>query len=107
MPEHSLRNTLSANRLISLDALRGFTMFWLVSGSKIMRSLPKLSDNALFRELALQFEHVEWIGLRFYDLIFPLFIFIVGVTLPFAFGKRLEKGARRIDLYRQKIFIKI
>lgn len=89
-------------RLASLDALRGFTMFWIIGGGQIMRSLPSASDNALFRFLADQLEHVEWVGFHFYDLIFPLFLFIIGVTLPFSYLRRLEKEPKR-NLYKHII----
>lgn len=50
--------------------------------------------------LAGQFRHVEWEGFHFYDLIFPLFVFIVGLVLPFSLTRRLEAGANRRELYR-------
>lgn len=50
--------------------------------------------------LARQFQHVEWEGFHFYDLIFPLFIFIVGLVLPFSLTRRLEAGANRRELYQ-------
>ncbi|MBK8884788.1 MAG: hypothetical protein IPN67_21275 [Bacteroidales bacterium] len=75
--EKQMENAFKADRLVSIDALRGFTMFMLVGGSYILRALPEISDNAFFRMLKIQMEHVPWEGFRFYDLIFPMFLFII------------------------------
>lgn len=90
-------------RLKSIDVLRGFTMFWIIGGDKIMRALPEVSNNGFFRFLDQQLRHVEWIGFHFYDLIFPMFLFLIGVVQPFSIGRRVEKGANKLELY-QHIF---
>lgn len=95
--------SLPSGRLLSLDALRGFDMFWITGGDAIMASLPILSSNIFFKGLAGQFEHSSWNGFTFYDLIFPLFLFIVGAAMPFSFGKRLERGDSKQDLYKHII----
>jgi predicted acyltransferase len=92
-------NQLEEGRLVSLDALRGFDMLFLVGIASVFQTLPKLSENALFTWLAGQCEHTLWHGFHLYDLIFPLFIFLVGVSLPFALTKRLQKGYSRKKLY--------
>jgi predicted acyltransferase len=74
-------------RLMSIDALRGFDMFWIVGGDDIARALGKWLNTPESKRFAEQFEHVRWEGFRFYDLIFPLFLFLVGVVLPFSLGK--------------------
>lgn len=71
-------------RLLSIDALRGFDMFWIVGGDALMLSVLALIQRPWAENLALQWEHVEWEGFRFYDLIFPLFLFLVGCVLPFS-----------------------
>lgn len=76
-------------RLVSLDAFRGFTMLLLVSGGFGMR---QLFDNTFLSPLAVQFTHHEWNGLYLWDLIQPFFMFIVGVAMPFSFGKRWDRG---------------
>src|SRR5271170_3391336 len=76
-----------AERLTSIDALRGFDMFWIVGGDDIARALAKWWGTPRSQTLAEQFEHVAWEGFRFYDLIFPLFLFTVGVVLPFSLRK--------------------
>lgn len=87
-------------RIASIDALRGFDMFWIAGGDRIIRSLYKVWPNAVTRVLDTQFEHVKWEGFHFYDLIFPLFLFVVGVVLPFSLTRRMEEGADRRHLYR-------
>ncbi len=92
-------NKPEEGRLVSLDALRGFDMLFLVGIAGVFQTLPRLSDNALFTWLAGQCEHTVWHGFHLYDLIFPLFIFMVGTSLPFALTKRLQKGYSRNKLY--------
>ena len=84
----------AAIRLVSVDALRGFDMFWIVGGDLLVRSLPEIHDSALTRELGAQMEHCEWAGFHFYDLIFPLFVFIVGVSLVFSVTRMVERAGR-------------
>jgi predicted acyltransferase len=87
-------------RFISVDALRGFDMFWIVGGDFLVRSLEKIHDSSLTRELARQMEHCEWAGFHFYDLIFPLFVFIVGVVIPFSIPRILEHGGKTAAVKR-------
>ena len=76
-----------AERLTSIDALRGFDMFWISGGDSLAEALAKWWNTPESKRFALQFEHVAWEGFRFYDLIFPLFLFTVGVVLPFSLRK--------------------
>lgn len=91
----------AAGRVASLDALRGFDMFWIVGGDAICRSLPAVADAPWARFLAGQVEHKPWAGFTFYDLIFPLFLFIIGAVFPFSLLRRAEKGesSRSIHLH--------
>ena len=87
---HRCRNRARATlppRLMSIDALRGFDMFWIVGGDDVARALGEWWGTSASRRFAEQFEHVEWEGFRFYDLIFPMFLFLVGVVLPFSLKK--------------------
>ncbi len=68
-------------RLLSLDALRGFDMLWISGASGIFAPLAALTGWEVFRAAEGQMEHVPWNGFVFYDLIFPLFVFLSGVTL--------------------------
>ncbi len=79
-------------RVLSIDALRGFDMFWIVGGAWILRNTFRWLDNPDLRPLANQFRHSRWDGFTFYDLVFPLFLFIVGVSALFAINRRREKG---------------
>lgn len=81
-------------RLLSLDAYRGITMFLLVAESATLYAvlLDYFPENSPGYQLALQFHHHPWNGLRFWDLIQPFFMFIVGVAMPFSFTKRLNRG---------------
>ncbi len=96
------------DRLTSIDALRGFDMFWIVGGDQAARALCKWWGTHEALQLGEQFEHVDWQGFHFYDLIFPLFLFLVGVVLPFSLRKymtgahpkshALQRTARRVVL---------
>jgi predicted acyltransferase len=93
----------TAERLMSLDALRGFDMFWIIGGESIAHAAAKLTGWAWLVWLSGQLEHPEWHGFKFYDLIFPLFLFLAGVSMPFSFEKRLAHGATKALLYRHVI----
>lgn len=79
-------------RLYSLDALRGFDMFWIMGAGEIFHTLAKATGWPVFQAIATQLEHPEWNGFHFYDLIFPLFLFMAGVATPYSVGRELEKG---------------
>ncbi len=98
---HATPSTLSAEpeagsfgRFLCVDALRGFDMFWILGGDYLIRSLTKIHDSDLTQKLAAQMEHCEWAGFHFYDLIFPLFIFIVGISLVFSISKIIARSGR-------------
>ncbi len=81
-------------RLISLDFFRGFTMFMLVGEATGLYSLlgGPAFDGTILGKIGMQLDHHPWNGLRFWDLIQPFFMFIVGVAMPFSFGKRWASG---------------
>ncbi|HTI08676.1 MAG TPA: DUF5009 domain-containing protein [Puia sp.] len=87
-----------SQRLYSLDALRGFDMFWIIGAEEIFHSLAKITGSPFWEAIANQFTHPDWNGFHFYDLIFPLFLFIAGVATPYSVGKELEKGVPRKKL---------
>jgi predicted acyltransferase len=80
-------------RLVSLDALRGFDMFWITGGAGILMGLGKVIQRPLFDKFLEQFNHVPWEGLHFEDLIWPLFMFIMGAAIPISLTKRRAQGA--------------
>jgi predicted acyltransferase len=85
---------------MSVDALRGFDMFWIIGADSLVYALNRMTQTEPTKRLADQLEHAEWEGFHFYDLIFPLFVFIVGVSLVFSLGKTIEKAGRAEALKR-------
>jgi predicted acyltransferase len=88
-------------RLYSLDALRGFDMFWITGGGYLVAVLAKYTGAGWLQTLADQMEHVPWAGFHFEDLIFPLFMFISGVAIPFALVSKLEKHVPKNELAKK------
>ena len=86
-------------RLLSLDALRGFDMFWIIGGQEIIKGLAQVFPGKLSDIAVGQLEHVPWQGLHFYDVIWPLFMFMVGVSLSFSLARRKLNGATQKILY--------
>src|SRR5438067_6898584 len=84
----------AGRRLLSLDALRGFDMFWIIGAEEVVHALAAASPNGLTLFLKEQFTHKRWEGVVFYDLIFPLFVFIVGVSLVFSLSKMMERTGK-------------
>ena len=81
------------SRLLSLDALRGFNMFWIIGGEDLVSSLLEKSKNPVVKQVNENLtSHAKWVGFHFYDMIFPLFLFIAGVALPYSIAKQLERG---------------
>jgi predicted acyltransferase len=89
----------ASTRLLSLDALRGFDMFWIIGGDAFFRALAEVTNWGWARSWAVQLEHVEWAGFHFYDLIFPLFMFISGVAIPLSLLAKAETTADRRPIY--------
>ena len=79
---------------MSLDALRGFDMFWIIGADSLVYALSRMSQNPATKFLAYQLEHAEWQGFRFYDLIFPLFVFMVGASIVFSLTKTVAEQGR-------------
>lgn len=114
-------------RLLSLDALRGFDMFWIISGEGIFHAIANTikdkyslsrnstdwtiasTDNLSFLEklfigISNQLHHTPWNGFTFYDMIFPLFIFIAGVSMPFAYRNYLNERGRIKKEAKRKVY---
>lgn len=91
---------LPTQRLVSLDALRGFNFIWIrgADGAVIaLANMMRAHGGALASAgefLKAQMTHPYWEGLRFYDLIFPLFIFITGVAITLALPRQVERGGK-------------
>lgn len=84
-------------RLVSLDAFRGFIMLTLAANGFGLRTLM---NDPSWGWLGQQFEHIDWVGIRFWDLIQPSFMFMVGVAMPIAFAIRREKGDSEGTIFR-------
>jgi predicted acyltransferase len=84
----------SSSRLLSLDFFRGLTMFLLIAeGTGLWWTLVQDPiRGTILEHFFIQFEHHPWHGLRFWDLIQPFFMFIVGVAMPFSYRSRIAKG---------------
>ena len=74
-------------RLYSLDALRGFDMFWIMGAEEIVHTMATATGNSFWQGFSTQLTHPDWNGFHFYDLIFPLFLFIAGVATPYSVGE--------------------
>ena len=96
------RTTPVSKRLSSIDALRGFDMLWIIGGGEVLIQLAKALPNSFTTRLARNFDHAYG-TFRFYDLIMPLFLFVVGVVMPVAFRKRIDKGKDNRSIYRHVI----
>lgn len=90
-------------RLWSLDTLRGFDMFWIIGGDAFFYALAAATGWGWAKAAAIQLEHAAWAGFHFYDLIFPLFMFISGVAIPYSLLARADKGAARGALYAKVV----
>jgi predicted acyltransferase len=95
---------VTKERLMSLDALRGFDMFWIIGGGEVLAALAKVHPNRFTLTLQTQLQHVRWDGVHFEDLIYPLFLFIIGVVLPFSLARRRTQGQRLGFLYLHTLF---
>lgn len=85
--EKTARPAPSPQRILAIDALRGFDMFWILGADTLVLAWLGMFSAPWSRTLAKQWEHVPWEGFVFYDLIFPLFLFIVGCAIPFSLAK--------------------
>ena len=86
------------DRLYSLDALRGFDMFWIMGAEAIFHNLFKATGSPFWGAVSSELSHPAWNGFNLYDLIFPLFLFLAGVATPFSVGREMDKGSSKRDL---------
>ncbi|MEZ6099029.1 MAG: hypothetical protein R3E01_08660 [Pirellulaceae bacterium] len=94
--------TQAAERLVSIDALRGFDMFWIIGADEVAHALQKANSSEVVQVIGQQLDHVAWEGFRFYDLIFPLFVFVIGVSSVFSLS-RLQDKYGQATAYRRVI----
>jgi predicted acyltransferase len=82
-------------RWMSVDALRGFDMFWILGAGGLVKGLKEFAHSPTADFLAQQLSHKPWEGFAFYDLIFPLFNFLIGVSIVFSLTRILERSGPR------------
>jgi len=90
-------------RLDSLDALRGFDMMFIMGVAPLIVAICALFPGGGDSWLAMQMGHVEWNGFQHHDTIFPLFLFIAGISFPFSYSKQMDRGLSRAGIYRKII----
>jgi predicted acyltransferase len=95
--------TSASPRIVSIDAVRGFDMFWIIGGRELALAVVSVIPGPIAQGLDHQLEHVEWEGFTAWDLIMPLFLFIVGTAMPFSFASRLDAGATKSQLYAKML----
>jgi len=100
------RNSYSYPRIIAVDALRGFDMFWIIGGKKIFKGLDNAVDNSITNGIFAQLDHAEWLGFTFYDIIMPLFLYLVGISMVYSFRKRLSSDPNKTNLWKH-VFTRI
>ncbi len=89
-------------RLMSIDVLRGFDMLMIIVADQFFIKLHQGAQTPVTGFLAEQFEHPDWYGFHFYDIIMPLFLFVVGAVIPFSLGKR-QRDNNKASLYKHLI----
>jgi predicted acyltransferase len=94
-----------SSRLLSLDAFRGFTMLLLIGEfTELFGYLVNpIFDGSIIGNIGIQFHHIEWNGLHFWDLIQPFFMFIVGVAIPFSERNRRIKGSSDKEILKHAL----
>jgi len=90
-------------RLYSLDALRGFDMFWIIGGDRLVNNLAQATDHPFWKAFDEQLHHPYWNGFAAYDLIFPLFMFVAGVSVPYSVGRDIEKGRSKLHILKKVV----
>ena len=87
---------LQTRRIVSIDTLRGFSIFWIIGGDGAVLAIDRMLNNkgptlgAIGGFLRTQMSHVPWEGLSFYDFVFPLFLFVTGVSIVLALPRLVE-----------------
>src|SRR6266705_346126 len=90
----ALESPTPMQRVMSIDALRGMDMFFIVGMEEVFEALSKMFPMSPTLNDRLQ--HAPWAGFHFYDLIFPLFAFIMGTSLVFSLSKSVANEGQSI-----------
>src|SRR6187200_1873906 len=96
------RSPKQIDRIAAVDALRGFSVFWLLGGEGAARAFHEMTGHmgpamqSIGSFVAMQFTHAEWEGFRFWDLVFPLLIFVTGMSVVFSLSKLEALGTAEL-----------
>ncbi len=96
---------MDRKRLLSIDTLRGMDMLLIMGLSTLIVRLCHLFPGGADFWLARQMRHVAWDGLAIMDMVFPIFLFIAGLSYPFSYASQVEKGRTSWQIHR-KIFVR-
>ena len=105
---------LQTRRVLSVDALRGFSIFWIIGADGAVIALERILRDkgpvlgSIGSFLGTQMTHADWEGFRFYDFIFPLFIFITGVSIVLALPRLVEREGQakaHLHVLRRSLFL--
>jgi predicted acyltransferase len=102
-PPSAQTGKVQSERLLSLDGLRGFDMLWIIGGQFLIHGLAKAWPDRFWTGLSAQFEHVPWQGLHAFDVIWALFMFMVGVSMTFSLAKRKRMHESHGTIYAHAI----
>lgn len=102
-PEDAAAAPALRQRVVAIDALRGFDMFWIVGGQELALAAVGFAWKKPPAWIDYQLEHVPWVGFTAWDLIMPLFLFVVGAAMPFSFARRTDEGQSKAALYAKML----
>jgi predicted acyltransferase len=91
------------NRILSIDVLRGFDMLLIIFADRFFMGLHEGAGTSFTGLLANQFDHPDWFGSTCYDIIMPLFLFVVGAVIPFSLSKRMQEDTSTAAIYGKLI----
>jgi predicted acyltransferase len=94
-----LERPAGGERVAAIDALRGFDMFWIIGGQQLALAVAAFLPEGPRTSFEYQLEHAAWEGFTAWDLIMPLFLFVVGAAMPFSFSRRIQEGQSKGALY--------
>ena len=94
-----------SKRLLSIDTLRGMDMLIIMGLSSLILRICDLFPGGSESWIATQMSHVPWDGLAIMDMVFPVFLFIAGLSFPFSYASQVERGRSSAQIHR-KIFIR-
>jgi predicted acyltransferase len=93
-------NAGHSSRVLSVDALRGFDMFWIIGGEGIFKGIDRALNTPMTNWMTVQLDHAAWYGFNFYDIIMPLFMFLVGVAMVYSLKKRLSADLSKSRVWK-------